>query len=190
MGAGRLIQGPYEWLEQGNPTVLRFPWHKGHQYCEAGGAAEIRNENLKDLAVLVTCHLGNGCFILAAIRAGGSGSIPTMGVVLRHWMGDAMGRRSGAQSIPVCPCICLRQNQITALVRGQRKPHYGIQGKNSGFLLFVTKESLVIFDRDLREILVKRGEKGQFGGTAPNSLFLSLCAYVLRSSHWCRNPGS
>ncbi|MEB3885226.1 acetate kinase [Lyngbya sp. CCY1209] len=79
---------PYEWFERG---IRRYGFHgTSHKYC-AERAARLMGKPLKSLR-LITCHLGNGCS-LVAVRDGISINT-TMGFTPLE--GLMMGSRSGS----------------------------------------------------------------------------------------------
>jgi acetate kinase len=111
---------PYEWFEKG---IRRYGFHgTSHRYC-AHRTAQLLDKPLASLK-LVTCHLGNGCSLVAIKN--GIGIDTTMGFTPLE--GLMMGSRSGS----IDPAILLylqREHHLTIdQVSDMLNKHSGLKG--------------------------------------------------------------
>ncbi len=153
--AANVYPGPYEWFEQG---IRRYGFHGiNHEYC-AQRTSQIVG---KDLARIITCHLGNGCS-LAAIQNGQSVDT-TMGFTPLE--GLMMGSRSGSVD-PGILIYLLREQGIDANKLDE------ILNRSSGL------KGISGVSEDFREIMKARSSGNDRAKLAIDIYVHSLCRNI------------
>ncbi len=153
--AAKVYPGPYEWFEQG---IRRYGFHGiNHEYC-AQRTSQIVG---KDLARIITCHLGNGCS-LAAIQNGQSVDT-TMGFTPLE--GLMMGTRSGSVD-PGILIYLLREQGIDANKLDE------ILNRSSGL------KGISGVSEDFREIMKARSSGNDRAKLAIDIYVHSLCRNI------------